>query len=391
MGRPRSLAVRRLLLEGVSKKSKAGRMTRLTRTQLQDYIRGIDAASYSQQRNYLGSSTRLSEYTTRGSISLPDVRQLLLETNSPESAYKLINELAWREYWQLVWRSRGDGIFEYIRPLRQTVRAGIPEAILNATTGIEVIDNSIRQLKSSGYIHNHERLWLAGLVCNVAHCDWKIGADWMHSQLIDGDFASNHLSWQWVAGSYTGKPYLPQQQNINSYSRTVQNNTYLDVSYEALSDMAIPGPLQKLDTTQSLTDVRLPTSTISLQALQESSEILLYSPWTLDPSWRTESAAVRVLLFDNDWFTRGNYTQNVIDSIVWFAEQIPDLSILCAEPSVLAGLTDHITRKPYPGIANWPGRVDRLELLFPGVPDKLYNSFSAFWKQTQKRPVRDPI
>ena len=81
----------------------------------------------------------------------------------------------------------------------------------------------------------------------------------------------------------------------------------------------------------------------------------------------------------------------MIDSIEWFAEQIPDLYILCAEPSALAELTDRIRRKPYPGIANWPGRVDHLELLFPGVPDKLYNSFSAFWKQTQKRPTRDPM
>lgn len=364
-------------------------ITRMTRTELDGYIRNIDVVAYARQRNYIGGSTGLSEYITRGAISLPNVRQLLLEKNTSEAAYKLLNELAWREYWHLVWRMKGDGIFEYIRPLRTTVRPGIPTAILAANTGINALDDGIRQLQQTGYIHNHMRMWLAGLICNVARCDWKVGADWMHSYLIDGDYASNHLSWQWVAGSYTGNPYLPQQDNINTYTETVQHNTYLDQPYSVIADMAVPAELLETSALPPLLKPtgQLPANTTTIEALTKTtSEILLYSPWTLDGLWRSESLATRLLLLDSDMFGDGKFSQNTIDSIVWFAGQIPGLEIICEQPTVLTGLASRISRKYYAGISNWPGQVDPNEALYPQIEPKFYPSFSAFWKQAQKQP-----
>ena len=115
-------------------------LQRLSKKQLIDYIKSINASDYTAHRNYLGGSTRISEYITRGAISLPQVRDLILINNSASDAYKLINELSWREYWQLVWRVRGEEIFEYIKPLPFKPRQGIPIAILNANTGIKVLD-----------------------------------------------------------------------------------------------------------------------------------------------------------------------------------------------------------------------------------------------------------
>lgn len=365
-------------------------MTRMNISELEDYISQIDAAEYGQRRNYLGGSTNLSEYITRGVISLPRVRDLLLKSNSPEAASTLLKELAWREYWQQVWQIRGDDIFSYFRPLPVEPRAGIPEAVLKAQTGIVALDKSIEQLQATGYIHNHERLWLAGLICNIAKCDWRLGAQWMHEQLIDGDYASNHLSWQWVAGSYTGKPYLPQQDNINSYTGTVQKNTYLDTSYEIITDMPIPEQLQSVCLELPRHVGMLPGSTVSIADLAVENEILLYSPWTLDPVWRSGSPAKKVILVDSEMFSAGSFSQNVIDSILWFTNQIPNLQIVYAQPADLVPLSQKIVRKSYPGISDWPGQVDKPELLYPNVPSKFYPSFSAFWKQAQKseRPSR---
>jgi len=358
-------------------------LQRLSKKQLIDYIKSINASDYTAHRNYLGGSTQISEYITRGAISLPQVRDLILINNSASDAYKLINELSWREYWQLVWRVRGDEIFEYVKPLPFKPRQGIPTAVLNANTGIKVLDEGIRQLKQTGYIDNHMRMWIAGLVCNVARCDWKIGADWMHSYLIDGDFASNHLSWQWVAGSYTGKAYLPQQDNINKYSKTKQPGSYLDKPYEVLEKMEIPPELMEITNILPSFDAILPLSTINVQDLSNEPEILLYSPWTLDPDWLPQSKAPRVLLIDEGMF-RNTYSQNVLDSIMWFANEIKDIKILCAEPHALSGLHKQISRKDYPGTIDWPGRVEKPELLYSAIPEKFYPSFSSFWKQVEK-------
>ena len=362
---------------------------RLSLTELENYIRTIDAAKYTRTRNYIGGSTRLSEYISRGMISLPRVRELVLENNSFSAAFKFLNELAWREYWQVTWTAIGDDIFEYIRPIKDTVRSAMPEAVVTANTGIVALDAGIRQLQTTGFIDNHMRMWLAGLICQVAKCDWKVGAAWMHSYLIDGDYASNHLSWQWVAGSYTGKPYLPQQDNINTYTESVQRNTYLDQGYGEIASMEIPERLLETVEVESAHSAVLPNSTITLEELKNTDTLLLYSPWTLDPLWRKDEMITRVVLIDSDEFGHGRFSQNVIDSIVWFAEQVPGLKIICEPVAILDGLTAKIIRKSYPGIVNWPGDVDAPEKLFPQVPVAFYPSFSSYWKQIKKYSPTD--
>jgi deoxyribodipyrimidine photo-lyase len=357
---------------------------RLNLPDLELYILTINTAQYANQRNYVGGSTRLSEYISRGMISLPRVRELVLKNNSLSASYKFINELAWREYWHLTWTALGDGIFDYIRPIKIPPRPDMPEAILLASTGITALDEGIKQLQKTGYIDNHTRLWLAGLICNVARCDWKIGAAWMHSFLIDGDYASNHLSWQWVAGSYTSRQYLPQQDNINTFSQTNQKGTYLDQPYGSIASMQIPESLLETKSPLPKHDATDPDSTITVEAIHEAKELLLYSPWTLDPLWRQEQNGLRVLLIDSQEFGDGRFSQNVIDSIMWFAGQIPGLFVLFDSPNVLASYPGKILRKSYPGIATWPGTVDAPERMYPEVPVAFYPSFSAYWKQVQK-------
>ena len=370
-----------LLFKSLPKERDTKNMKRLTYAELVAYISTINAANYADKRNYIDGSTRLSEYITRGAISLPAIRDIILETNSKEKAYKLLNELSWREYWQLVWQTRGNDIFGYIRPAKSNLRPGIPTAVLEANTGIKALDDGIMQLQDTGYIHNHMRMWIAGMICNVAQCDWRTAADWMHSYLIDGDYASNHLSWQWVAGSYTGKSYLPQQDNINAYTKSIQRGTFLDQPYEVIADMPVPKPLEDITNWSPHHNAKLPSSTITINKVMEASEILLYSPWTLDPNWRSDSQDLRLLLLDSNMFTAQAFSQNVIDSIMWFAAQIPNLEILYDIPETLRPISDRIIRKHYAGIMNWPGVVEPSELLHPQVPIKFYPSFSAYWKK----------
>ena len=208
----------------------------------------------------------------------------------------------------------------------------------------------------------------------------------MISHLVDGDYASNHLSWQWVAGSYTGSAYLPQQDNINEYTRTLQKNTYLDTTYETIADMPIPDVLSPLTATAEVPRPlpTLPESDISLDDALKTPEILLYSPWTLDPNWHRDSSALRLLMLPPAQFASGVFGQHVVDSIISAARLLPNIRILTASPNDLKTYNGSLTRKEYAGIRDWPGSVQPAELLHPDVPDKLYNSFSAYWKQVHK-------
>jgi deoxyribodipyrimidine photo-lyase len=359
-------------------------MTITSYAALELYICGIDAATYAERRNYIGGSTRLSEYITRGVISLPRVRELVLANNTEQSAYKLLQELAWREYWQQTWRVRGDEIFSAFRPLPPR-RRGLPTNILTASTGITAIDSGLQELYQTGYIHNHMRMWLAGLICNVAQCDWRVGADWMMTYLIDGDYASNHLSWQWCAGAYTGKPYLPQQDNINTYTETFQKGTYLDQTYDQIAGMPIPEQLAAITLPESLqrkpAQLPLAVQRTDISSLS-SAPVQLYSPWTLDPTWRSDATGIKVLAIDEDFFD-GSFSQQVLDSIVACASWIPDLHFLRASAAQIKLLQGEVYRKDYPAIRNWPGVVTQSDRLFSDIPEKFFPSFSSFWKQTQ--------
>ena len=95
-------------------------------------------------------------------------------------------------------------------------------------------------LYATGYLHNHVRMWLASYVVHVRKVHWRAGADWLYGHLLDGDLASNHLSWQWVAGTSSRKPYLFNADNVARYAPAPWHSpgSVIDTSYEALDLLA---------------------------------------------------------------------------------------------------------------------------------------------------------
>jgi deoxyribodipyrimidine photo-lyase len=130
-------------------------------------------------------------------------------------------ELAWREYFQHVHEVIGDAILQNLQegvlPDDAYVQV-LPDDVRRGATGVPVVDQAVRQLYFSGYLHNHARLWLASYLVHIRKVHWRVGAEWMYSHLIDGDIASNHLSWQWVSGTGSHKPYLFNADNVALYA-----------------------------------------------------------------------------------------------------------------------------------------------------------------------------
>jgi len=192
-------------------------------------LQRVDAKRYGRSRNHLsGAVTRLSPWIRHGVLTLAEVRDAVFEQlqrrgMGHEEGGKLINELGWRDFWQRMWIELGD----HINDSQEELKTGhdpaaygdaLPEDIRSGQTELACMDSFRDELVSSGWLHNHARMWLAAYVVHWRRIHWKAGADWFLEHLLDGDPASNHLSWQWVASCFSHKPYFFNRGNLERYS-----------------------------------------------------------------------------------------------------------------------------------------------------------------------------
>ena len=133
-----------------------------------DQIENINPIRYGKTRNFLdGAVTRLSPYISRGVVSTRYVLERTLQKGYPfQQIEKFVHELAWRDYFQNVW-STNNLEKEIKQPQSGVENMQIPTAIITAATGIEAIDNGINTLYKTGYVHNHLRMYIASVTCNV--------------------------------------------------------------------------------------------------------------------------------------------------------------------------------------------------------------------------------
>ena len=284
-------------------------------SQIIERINLINPIQYSKTRNFInGAVTYLSPYISRGVISVKQVMDAVLQKGyKPYQIEKFLQELAWREYFQRVWQHVGDEIWNDIKhPQPNVLHHQMIDAVEHAATGIEAIDKAIKQLYSSGYMHNHVRMYTASMVCNVAKAHWLSPSKWMYYYLLDGDIASNNCSWQWVAASFASKKYYFNQENVNKYTFTKQQNTFIDKSYETIMEMPVPNILQatknlSLQTTLPVTEI---------PALDINKPTLIYNSYNMDVLWRKEEDVNRVLLLEPSHFQKYPVSEKVIKFII---------------------------------------------------------------------------
>lgn len=210
----------------------------------------IAPATYARSRNALdGAVTGLSPYLTHGLLSLPEAARAVHSRHPLGFDDKLVFEFGWRTFFHHVWshQSNPDAILQDMHgtlPWHGTYADTLPQDIRGGCTGVPAIDNTVRILYATGYLHNHARMWLASYVVHIRKVHWRAGADWLYGHLLDGDLPSNHLSWQWVAGTFSSKPYLFNAENVLKYAPADYRpawdcrGTSIDQSYEALDAIA---------------------------------------------------------------------------------------------------------------------------------------------------------
>lgn len=205
----------------------------------------VRPAAYARTRNHLeGDVTGLSPWITHGILSLREVLQAVLAASGPlPIGHKLVAELGWREWFRHAWAHRGDGILAswHAGPLPDDAYARrMPPDIDAGCTSVPVVDRAVQTLHATGSLHNHARMWLASYVVHGRKVHWRTGADWLFARLLDGDLASNHLSWQWVAGTGSSRPYLFNAENVARHAPADWHSpgTPLDATYGVLDQHA---------------------------------------------------------------------------------------------------------------------------------------------------------
>jgi deoxyribodipyrimidine photo-lyase len=340
----------------------------------------FDPAYYALSRNFLnGGVSYLSPYLSRGFITVPQVVARLKERGiGMEQAEKFIQELAWREFYTRTWFQKGDAIFTDIRhPQEGVLNSGIPAAVLESETGIRSLDTFLATFPQRGYLHNHLRMYLAAITCNVGKYHWSEPAAWLYYHLLDGDLASNALSWQWCAGTFSNKLYYVNQENVNKYTGSKQQGTFLDFSYEELTFRGVPEELRE---SAKADLVFTPPVTKALE-IQEDLPTFVYTHYTLDPTFHEGEEGNRILVLEPSHFAKHPMSPLTIEFTLSLAENIPGIQIYYGE---YASLNLKAIFRDHPINTHFQGLREAHPTLVSGLLGE-FNNFFSYWNKLSKK------
>ncbi|MDX7952545.1 FAD-binding domain-containing protein [Lichenihabitans sp. Uapishka_5] len=222
-------------------------------TRLAAFIEG-PGASYANMRNTdrgggaPPTTSALSPYLRRRLISEQEVVEAAVGAFGEREAEKFVSEVFWRTYFKghlethpQAWTNYLDGVEEGRRHLdAEPGLRRIHQRAVEGGTGIDGFDDWSRDLVETGWLHNHARMWFASIWIFTLRLPWELGADFFMRHLVDGDPASNTLSWRWVAGLHTrGKHYVARRDNVRRCTEGRHDPRGLDEDPASLEE-AIP-------------------------------------------------------------------------------------------------------------------------------------------------------
>lgn len=166
------------------------------------------ADKYDEGRNLpsIEGSSRLSPHLHFGEISVAIIFHKIKDLKGDHATY--LKELVWRDYAQNMilafpdyGKANGRAQFDAM-PWRSASRAKADvTAWQQGCTGYPIVDAGMRQLWSTGWMHNRVRMIAASFLVKHLLVDWRVGDAWFWDTLVDADYASNSVNWQWVMGS----------------------------------------------------------------------------------------------------------------------------------------------------------------------------------------------
>ena len=203
-----------------------------------------DILNYNSKRNFdFGIKNRnnvscLSPYITHRLITEYETVKKVLLKHPFQKVDKFIQEIFWRIYWKGWLELRPKVWSDFTGDLKDINEDDNYKKAINGETQIKCFNDWVKELKENNYLHNHTRMWLASIWIFTLNLPWQKGAEFFIKNLLDGDAASNTLSWRWVAGLQTkGKHYVAQSWNINKFTNNKYQNVKLNEKVSPLTDV----------------------------------------------------------------------------------------------------------------------------------------------------------
>jgi deoxyribodipyrimidine photo-lyase len=176
---------------------------------LENFIDDVLADYHKRDEMGLVTTSGLSPHLRFGEISPFQIWHRLrqpLEPAAQKNSAKFLSEVGWREFnWNILFHVT-DLATKNFRPEFDAFEWGNAtdselEAWRHGKTGIPLVDAGMRELWTTGTMHNRVRMVCASLLVKNMLVDWRVGEQWFWDTLVDADEASNPGNWQWVAGS----------------------------------------------------------------------------------------------------------------------------------------------------------------------------------------------
>ncbi len=193
-----------------------------------------DIINYSSKRNYdFGPTERknvscLSPYISHRLINEYEISKKILSKHPYQKVEKYIQEIYWRVYWKGWLELRPKVWSDFTEDLNKIEENENFYQAISGETKIECFNDWVKEIKENNYLHNHVRMWFASIWIFTLGLPWQKGAEFFMKHLLDGDAASNTLSWRWVGGLQTkGKHYLAQSWNISKFLNKQYKNIEL--------------------------------------------------------------------------------------------------------------------------------------------------------------------
>ena len=215
--------------------------------------------TYAQKRNFdFGAGKHdgvsgLSPWLRHRLLLETDVLKGVLVRYGFNAAEKFVQEVFWRGYFKgwlehrpEVWKRYRSNLVGQLQALERDANlAKRYDEAVQGQTGIACFDAWAEELVHTNYLHNHARMYVAAYIVHWRQIKWQAGARWFLQNLIDGDPASNNLSWQWIASTFANKPYFFNLDNVARYvgpdiNVSAADNLPLAHSYERLAELLFP-------------------------------------------------------------------------------------------------------------------------------------------------------
>jgi len=186
-------------------------------------------STYFDSRNgMLGGdySTKFSAYLALGCLSAPTIasecKRYERQRQSNKSTYWVVFELLWRDYFRFFLEKHGRRVFMLGGACNVHKPWGNDQEALqrwkSGNTGMPLVDANMRELCATGFQSNRGRQNVASYLCLDLELDWRLGADFFESLLIDHDVSSNYGNWNAAAGLTGGR--------VNKFNITKQSKDY---------------------------------------------------------------------------------------------------------------------------------------------------------------------